>query len=166
MDAMKKIRPLKNDDGSLMIVSVVILVLLTIAGVSATRTSSVEMQIAGNERTYKENLYKAEAAAMESARRLEDEDLNETLPEWLKGRGYVDEHNDLLDAGFRQSNGEEAEISDSTGHDAAFLASSEGIASGSSLDLRRSTVHEYAVYGWGIQGNGLVVVKLGYRKAF
>lgn len=52
---------LKNEDGSIMVLALIILVLLTLMGISATTTSTIEVQIAGNARQIVEDFYIAEA---------------------------------------------------------------------------------------------------------
>ncbi|MGD8548459.1 MAG: pilus assembly PilX N-terminal domain-containing protein, partial [Desulfobacterales bacterium] len=59
---MKDNTPIRNEEGSVIVLSMVLLVFLTILGISATRTSSIEVQIASNERNALQNQYKAEAA--------------------------------------------------------------------------------------------------------
>jgi len=59
---MKDNTPIRNEEGSVIVLSMVLLVFLTILGISATRTSSIEVQIASNERHAVQNQYKAEAA--------------------------------------------------------------------------------------------------------
>ncbi|MDD3949338.1 MAG: PilX N-terminal domain-containing pilus assembly protein, partial [Anaerolineaceae bacterium] len=61
-----------HQEGSIVIVALVLLVLVTLMGVSITQITSVEMRIAGNERDYKRVFYLAEAAAMEALQRLEN----------------------------------------------------------------------------------------------
>jgi len=51
-----------NEAGSVLIVSLLILVLLTIIGIAAMTTSTIELKISGNEKAYKLALYAAEAA--------------------------------------------------------------------------------------------------------
>jgi hypothetical protein len=51
-----------NEDGSVMVVSILILALLTIIGIAAMSTTNVELKISGNEKSYKMALYAAEAA--------------------------------------------------------------------------------------------------------
>ena len=51
---------LKNDRGSTIIVAVLILVFLTIIGISAINTSTFEMQIVGNEHRYQIDFYVAD----------------------------------------------------------------------------------------------------------
>ncbi|MEA1947627.1 MAG: pilus assembly PilX N-terminal domain-containing protein [Thermodesulfobacteriota bacterium] len=58
---MKDNTRIGNEDGSVIVLSMVLLVLLTILGISATRTSTIEVQIASNERHAVQNLYQAEA---------------------------------------------------------------------------------------------------------
>ena len=52
----------KNEGGSVMVVAILILALLTIIGIAAMSTSNVELKISGNEKSYKMALYAAEAA--------------------------------------------------------------------------------------------------------
>ncbi|PXF60360.1 MAG: hypothetical protein C4B58_00555 [Deltaproteobacteria bacterium] len=52
---------LRDKDGSALVIALMILVILTLIGIAATNTSIIEMQIAGNEKAYKEAFYKADA---------------------------------------------------------------------------------------------------------
>jgi hypothetical protein len=54
---------LKNEKGSVTILAVILLVLLTLLGMAAIDTSSIETQIAGNEVRHKLAFYSAESAA-------------------------------------------------------------------------------------------------------
>ena len=56
------IRRGKNEGGSVMVVAILILALLTIIGIAAMSTTNVELKISGNEKSYKMALYAAEAA--------------------------------------------------------------------------------------------------------
>jgi hypothetical protein len=56
------IRDIINEDGSVMVVAILILALLTIIGIAAMSTTNVELKISGNEKSYKMALYAAEAA--------------------------------------------------------------------------------------------------------
>lgn len=55
-------RDSKNENGSVLVVSLLILMLLTIIGIAAMSTTNVELRIAGNEKYYKMALYAGEAA--------------------------------------------------------------------------------------------------------
>jgi len=56
------VRRRKNEDGSVMVVAILMLALLTIIGIAAMSTTNVELKISGNEKSYKMALYAAEAA--------------------------------------------------------------------------------------------------------
>ena len=70
---------INNERGSVILLAVVMLVLLTIVGISTTNTSSIELQIVKNEKMYKKCFYKAEAGAFEAAQKIENDAL--TNPE-------------------------------------------------------------------------------------
>jgi hypothetical protein len=52
-----------NEKGSVTVLAVVLLMLLTLLGMAATTTSSIETQIAGNELRYRQAFYAAESSA-------------------------------------------------------------------------------------------------------
>jgi hypothetical protein len=51
---------MRNEEGNVLITAFIILVVLTLIGVFATRTAQMDMQIASNEIPYKRNFYLAE----------------------------------------------------------------------------------------------------------
>jgi len=59
---MKQKFQIENDKGSVTVLAVVLLMLLTLLGMAALSTSSIEVQIAGNELRYKLAFYAAESA--------------------------------------------------------------------------------------------------------
>ncbi|MFH2057811.1 MAG: pilus assembly PilX N-terminal domain-containing protein [Pseudomonadota bacterium] len=61
-------KTITNEDGFALLGSMLFLVVLTIAGIAATNTTSIESSIAGNERVYKQSFYIAEGAAKEAAK--------------------------------------------------------------------------------------------------
>jgi len=71
---MKKIQMIKNEDGSVLVIALVMLALLTILGITATSTSNVELQIAGNERNFKRTFFAANAG-IEHAKSFLNDDL-------------------------------------------------------------------------------------------
>lgn len=62
---------IRNDDGFVLIVALLIMVVLTIIGIAATRNTSLELMIAGNDKVHKRTLYQAEAGAILSTEVLE-----------------------------------------------------------------------------------------------
>ena len=55
-----------NDRGSALVVALLILVLLTLMGISATTTSTIEVQMAGNEKFHEMAFYAAESGWQEA----------------------------------------------------------------------------------------------------
>ena len=70
----------KKEEGSVLVVALLILVLLTIIGLAATNTSKIELNISGNEKLHKMAFYAAEAARAYVVKRPElyghDSELN------------------------------------------------------------------------------------------
>jgi len=51
---------IQNEDGFVLVIAMIMMVILTIMGVSATNTTTIELQIAGNDRSSKEDFYNQE----------------------------------------------------------------------------------------------------------
>jgi hypothetical protein len=63
-------RRMRNEEGNVLITAFIILVVLTLIGVFATRTAQMDMQIASNEIPYKRNFYLAEGGLYREAAEL------------------------------------------------------------------------------------------------
>lgn len=171
---LRSLNRLGNENGSVMVLALLMLALLSIMGVSATTTSTIELQIAANDKNYKQNFYKAEGGSMEAATRLENETdttiLIERTPAYLNAYdSSVDmtqsSNWDYDDAGG-DDNAETADaIVDSNGT-TYFSIIDIGIADGSSLSLGGTNLHEYAIYGLYKNTDGESLVEVGYRKRF
>lgn len=69
---MRNTMPLiNNEEGFVLVTGLMILLILTLLGLSATTNTTIEMQIAGNDRLYKETHYQAEAGAIMGTEVLE-----------------------------------------------------------------------------------------------
>jgi type II secretory pathway component PulK len=84
---MRMICESNREDGVVVVLALMMLVFLTVLGISATRTSQTEIRIAQNENMFRQNLYLAECAAMAGAQALENETdisiLEDLSPDWL-----------------------------------------------------------------------------------
>ncbi|MBW2066495.1 MAG: hypothetical protein JRJ03_16420 [Deltaproteobacteria bacterium] len=163
---MKTKTGIKGQEGSVLIVALLILVLLTLIGISVTRTTEVEINIAGNEKLYKENLYLAEAGAMECAQRMQEAaELSPAIQSWLKGLGTVSD-TDIRSDAYWTANGQVSSMDPNT----RYLAVEEGVSTDSSLDMTKTRLHSYAIYGRKYNPSrpdqGLSIVKIGFKKAF
>lgn len=59
---MKTLSMLRNEQGSVLITALLLLVFLTLIGIAATTTTTTDMQVAKNEKCFKLAFYAAEAA--------------------------------------------------------------------------------------------------------
>jgi hypothetical protein len=162
---------MKNDNGAMMIViSLMILALLTIISIAASKTANTELRIAGNEYLYQNNFFCAEGAVIEIVDILEALDHVEVdLFDWLMNEtDKVDKDSDLYgywayeirDAGDANP----ASASVCTKHTESMTVH-HGVLPGSSLDMSKPTKHVYSIYGQS-HHRGTVLIKVGYAKAF
>jgi hypothetical protein len=68
---MRYLQQTQNENGSALLVSMLILGLLTIIGIAVTRTTDIELQIAGNDRMHKTAFYEADSGTEYGAELLE-----------------------------------------------------------------------------------------------
>ena len=174
-NVLKKTPMILSKDGNALIVSLILLVLLTLIGLSASRISSVDIQVAGNNKIYKQNFYTAEAAVMEAIQIMDVTDISESVaPSWLakptaEGGVSLSETDirdeDKWESGF--TGVATAKVSSVTPDSAKYLAVARGVVKGGeSLEIARTKIYEYEVYGRCDRNNGTSIIEVGYRKAF
>jgi PilX N-terminal len=155
---MKKNPGLKNEDGSVLVVALIILVVLTLLGIAVTTTTEIETQIAGNEKVHNMTFYNAEAAAMQCAQVLETTPMADSFSEWIN----LDYNENNWD-----TSGEFIQISAPNIPNAKYTAVYEGVAdTGESLDMAKAKIHSFSIYGRAERSNSVSMIKLGYRKAY
>lgn len=160
---------LKRQEGSVLVVALILLVALTILGITISTISEVEIHIAGNERLYKENLYNAEAAAMECAQLMEEAaSLDPDVYTWIKRMGTVMLADIRNDTWFEANSAPVDAATDPAGN-MRYLALEEGIAEGTSLDMTKTTLRSYAIFGKQYNparpNQGRSTVRVGLRTA-
>lgn len=181
---------LGREDGYVLILAMAVLLVLTILGIAGVKNSTVELQIAGNERISTVNFYYAEGAAYEGAQKVMNEDDNETL---LPALNPSPTDTDLIKTAAEENdvelvdnaNLDQNDDGEFTEDDLAKIATAtvdtvadsdvvvknlvtlNQIPSGSSLALGASRLYDYSVYGYGEKENkGNVLVKVGVKKRF
>jgi len=169
---MKPMGILKNEEGSILVIALLMIALLMLLGMSSTTTSVIEGQIAANEQSYKENFFKAEAAALEAAQRLENENDSQTLtdqtPVWLHNNDVMTntsnwDHDDQ----DGDDNAEAASTSIDPNSNTYYSIVDRGVAPGSSLSMSGGTnLYEHAVYGSSQTGSAQQLIEIGYRKRY
>ncbi|MFH1984686.1 MAG: pilus assembly PilX N-terminal domain-containing protein [Pseudomonadota bacterium] len=167
---------LANEDGSVIILALIMLVLLTLVGTSSTNTSIMEVQMAGNERVYKQNFFMAEATAMQTFQWIEDlgnptsnTNIKDSTFKWVDGGANTT---------FNNVTANWVNLSTDTGkpgYDNLYsLVVHTGVAAGGSLDVTASTsIHAYSVYGQYVANadtdtsdNERLIIESGYKKRF
>ena len=157
---------LKNQEGSIAGIVLLILTILTLVGVSSLKSSNTELMTASNEIVFKQNLYRAEAAGVENCQAIETANGEDLLD--LTNFAWLSELSDLPDPAstFNPDNWTDVYSQTSIDADTRYLSIYEGIVAGGSLDMSHSQIRAYTVYGRSRGSNGLTVVRLGYRRAF
>ena len=149
---------LKTQDGSVMILALALLMLLTLIGISATRTSMIEIQISGAKKTYTEHLFLAEGAAMQCAQDMQGGSNPSTEPYFNDERTKTEDQIQSLIQDLNFAN------SDTSSIGSAYATLYQGVVG--SIKMGQPNLHAYAVYGWHDTPQGRVIVELGYRMAF
>ncbi len=155
---------IKNEKGSVMIIALLIMALLTIIGVSAINDTTTELQIARNDAIYKINFFQADGSARQAAQTLEDMPSPQTalIPatatvNWL--------YNSSFDPDQTWIYGTNAAQSDFPSNDAGFCVAFNAVVGGK--DMTASTnLYDYRVFGRSSTNDGDCMVMTGYRIRF
>lgn len=165
---------LKNEDGSILVVALIMLVLLTLIGISATETSRMDIQIAGNEMVYKQNFYQADAAVMQAMQTMENSDLEASAITlgWVATTPMAISDDQIRNADYwnthfpNDTNTVPGTATLPGTNMVKMVAVFQGIETGGSLDMGRSRIYAYRVFGRSNTKNGQVTILAGYRKPF
>ncbi len=164
-----------NEDGTMVVVGILVLTLLTVAGIAGTNMSSNEILIAGNDKDHRESFFRAEAAALQAGNSLENlsKDLlcDRTFPvQWIRDKDeYFMEDADQWDP---EINSVETNLGNDENDDedrrcpgiTLFSAALQDVAKGGSLDVaQKSQMHEYKLFGFSKKGNEKVIILMGYK---
>lgn len=84
---------LTDESGAVLVLALLMLVFLTLIGIAATTSTSIELQIAQNERIYQENFNAAEAAAFHAIQWVADASTGD-----LQDYDNFDFHNNYKDS--------------------------------------------------------------------
>ncbi|MBW1764748.1 MAG: hypothetical protein JRJ23_08420 [Deltaproteobacteria bacterium] len=160
----------KDESGAVLVISLVLLMAMTLLGLSSSRTASIEVLVAGNDKAFKEILYLAEAAVMENAQTIQNgaEEMNTSgspsRPAWLVDA--LPNPNDVKD----DDNWVTAQLSalDPSGCTLEYISHFKGVTTGESLDMtKESNLYTYSVYSRGIRENvAQAYIEIGYKRAF
>jgi hypothetical protein len=165
---MRQRRRLDNEDGAVLVIALMMLVLLTILGIAISTTSEVELQIADNERRHKQVHYRAEAAAMQAANLFDfDPDLNHDADpdDWIYDTGGVS-----LDQvrSWNEDDGDYIWDESETNSASSDLENTRYVAvfNGTPLGEQIGEIFEYTIYARSFGTRGArSIINIGYRRA-
>jgi hypothetical protein len=172
---MERTLPINNQNGSVVVLALIMVVLLSLLGMAVTRTSSIDVQVAGNETQAVKNLYQAESA---------DNYALETTGTWMTNAFLIADEtaayvNSPLDLDGDGNNDVRIEIRciESTGTDIAPAGTLSAGANdlplmqhvtvpppGSGYSLKYFEVRKYGITGTALNGN--TQVQIGAYKVF
>ena len=157
-----------NENGSAIVIAMLVLSVLTILGISSMHTSTIELQIVHNEKIYQQNFYQAESAAMEGAQKLEDVGGSDAAlaQNWCKKSSdgdFLDDDNpnDTDNPELWVS----ADPDNNLDLDATLSVVLRGRDRTSSLNMAPDsrTKYMYTIRGYGKANNGKVRIEIGYK---
>jgi Tfp pilus assembly protein PilX len=161
---------LQSEEGYIaLFAALVLLVLLSIIGISASRIASTEITMVRNELIYQRNFFLAEGAAMEAADRLANTaDLKDHMPVWMEtAHGTLDYAN--LRTYFSHATDPFATVIPQASEldltRTLYVGGIDGTAPGEGLDPDRPKIHAISVYGR-CEWDGVSIIKIGYRAAY
>lgn len=160
----------QDESGSIMLMVLLILSLVTVLGLSSSKTTWIEMNISNNQTVHKLNFYQAEGAINEGMQILEDTDLKNNTFAWVQPKESTlltpgDNGNEVVNVYSDDIWDDNSQGSQSL-PTAQMMSAYRGTAPGYSLTTGQSTVYLYDVYGRSQQNNGLSIIKMSYRKAY
>ncbi len=160
---------LKNEQGALMIiVSIMLLALLTVVSVAASKTANTEISIAANEYVYQRCFYNAEGAILEVVDLLEGSAAPPENPfPWMSLNEEAINDSTVFTFWENRENMHDVvpQASVIDPQNTEYIGVHHGILSGSSLDMSKPAKHTFSIYGRS-KSKGLVMLKIGYAKIY
>ena len=181
-DEMKKDQWIKqileDEQGSVMIMAILILALLTIIGICSTNTSVMESQVVRNAAIRKQNFYRAESAVIQAAQELDN--LKNTTILNSKSRSYLNASGCpwlINDNSVNMTEESSWDHDDADNDDNAETAAINpnvyyavvrvNVAKKASLGMENpDQLYEYAVYGLCNDTGGEALIEAGFKKRF
>ena len=168
-----------NEQGFVLVLSLIMLVVLTVLGIAATNTTIIELRISANDKLTQQTFYRADAVTREAMGHLLINSLD-IAPAWMLPADntimpairtnpihlddLVLEQTNVRDETIWNSNSHNSEIFLTT--QTQMMVAHRGVAPGSSLDLGASRIHAFEAYGRSQQNNSQAIVKTGFRNSF
>jgi len=167
---IRPLRSLTNENGSAIVLALMLLSLLTVMGIWSTRKSNTEILIAGNEVARKQTFFRTEGGVIEGGFAIEEavvSDLQNRGPVWLTEKSAAPDMTDPTNWDFDNVGGDDTAVATTIDADVGFCALDKGITSGDSLLMTGATqVRTYAVYSFHGSRMGQALLEVGYKRRF
>lgn len=164
------LKSIANEQGSAIVIALMLLSLLTVMGLWSTRKSNIETLIAGNEVARKQTFYRTEGGVIEGGFAIEEAasgDLRSWAPDWLTEASMAPDMTDPDNWDFDGVGGDDTAQESDIDADVGFCALDKGITSGDSLLMTGATqVRTYAVYSFHDSRDGQALMEVGYKRRF
>ena len=163
-------RSLTNQNGSAIVLALMLLSLLTVMGLWSTRKSNTETLIAGNEVARKQTFFRTEGGVIEGGFAIEEAatgDLASHNFDWLTEASAAPDMTDPDNWDFDGSGADDTAVASTIDSEVGFAAIDKGITHGDSLVMTGATqVRTYAVYSFHDSRNGQALMEVGYKRRF
>lgn len=164
------LKSLTNEQGSAIVIALMLLSLLTVMGIWSTRKSNIETLIAGNEVARKQTFYRTEGGVIEGGFAIEEAlpgDLKAWAPDWLTEASAAPDMTDPANWDFDLVGGDDTAVPSSLDADVGYCALDKGITSGDSLVMTSATqVRTYGVFSFHDSRDGQALMEVGYKRRF
>lgn len=159
--------PRSQEEGSVLLVALIVLLLVTFLGFASLNLTETEVKIAGNDRSYRQNFYRAESLIKEAALTLDvatnPSPSNPSIP-WLSdgtiSSAFDPEADDWITTGTTAN----AQSSSFYADHADYCAIRLQTAPGSNEDMGGEQKWQYVIYGRSTLASGRVEIAAGYLK--
>jgi Tfp pilus assembly protein PilX len=145
---------LKNEDGTVLIVALLMLILLTVVGISASTISSIDIQIAGNEKLYKTVFYAADGGTEAGSELLEKNIDTRAFTTTTIGNATIYNNDFWAQTAMPASNDAIIPITNPTGNIGLMIWGNSALSTGGAIQL----VAGYEGKGKGASGSGAYLV--------
>ena len=158
---------LASEQGTAVIIAVLFLILMTIIGVTMIQNTTLELQIVRNDMVIKDQMHRAEAAAMEGSQWIENAAVTDL--EDLSSEVFISQSDlNLTALDLNDGTWELSEVD--TGVGPGIITGFRIVDQTGVVDLTQTNLHTYKVYGFYDRPSGMnrgeVLVEIGYKRRF
>ncbi|MBF0102725.1 MAG: hypothetical protein HQK77_17630 [Desulfobacterales bacterium] len=143
-----------NQNGSTLYMIVILMTLILSSGLFTLNTTNLNFEAATNERIYKQNLARAESAAMEAAQLLENKNQGDLTN--ISDDNWIVMQQTVCMTGWDDSNSVVSSFNPNTRYRAVAL--------NPFVDDGNPNVYSYRIFGLYKTANEQILVEIGYKK--